>query len=49
MGTNNSKEEEKAVTAATRKKGVKGVITLCGHDGDDAPKYLEKQVLKAIN
>ncbi len=31
------------------KKGVKGVITLCGHDGDDAPKYLEKQVLKAIN
>lgn len=25
------------------------LVTLCGHDGDDAPAYLEKQVKQAIN
>ena len=25
------------------------LVTICGHDGDDAPAYLEKQVKQAIN
>ncbi len=25
-----------------------GFVLLCGHDGDDAPHYLEKQVRRAL-
>lgn len=25
------------------------IVTICGHDGDDAPKYLERHVRDAIS